>query len=139
MTYAIGSALQAAVYAQLTGDAALTALVGSDIYDATPPGTPPNTYVTLGPEEVKDASDVCADGAFHEFSVSVVTDQAGFQTAKDIAAAACDALVGHRWPCRAGIWWRCGSCGPKRPGPTTAQPAAWTWCSAPAFKTTDFH
>ncbi len=94
MTYAVGSALQAAVYAQLTNDAPLVALVGADIYDATPPGTPPNTYVTLGPEDVKDASDVCADGAFHEFSVSVVTDQAGFQTAKDIAAAICDALVG---------------------------------------------
>ncbi len=94
MTYALGSALQAAVYQCLTNDAPLTALVGSDIFDATPPGTPPSTYVSLGPEEVKDASDVCSDGAFHEFTVSVVTDQAGFQSAKDIAAAICDALVG---------------------------------------------
>lgn len=93
MTYAIGSALQTAVFQHLLADAPLGALVGSDIFDALPSGIPPNTYVSLGPEEVKDASDVCSTGAFHEFTVSVVTDTSGFQSAKDIAAAICDALI----------------------------------------------
>lgn len=93
MTYAVSSALQTAVYDKLINDAPLVALVGSDIYDALPTGTPPNTYVSLGPEEAQDASDSCADGARHEFVVSVVTDTPGFQTAKDVAAAVCDALI----------------------------------------------
>ncbi|MGB0799260.1 MAG: DUF3168 domain-containing protein [Planktomarina sp.] len=94
MTYAVSSALQQAVYQTLVNDPALTALVGSDIYDALPTGGVPNTYVSLGPEEVQDASDVCADGARHEMVISVVTDTSGFQSAKDIAAAVCDALIG---------------------------------------------
>ena len=58
-----------------------------------PPGTVTGTYVSLGPEDVRDASDQVGYGAFHEFAVSVVTDQAGFQEAKAVAAAVSDALV----------------------------------------------
>jgi hypothetical protein len=95
MSYAVASALQAAVYARLQGDAALTALVGSDIFDALPPGNLPPIYVALGPETAKDASDVGGAGAWHRFVVSVVTAQAGFQTAKEAAAAISDALIGE--------------------------------------------
>jgi len=38
MTYAISDALQQAVYQTLIADPAVTALVGSDIYDALPTG-----------------------------------------------------------------------------------------------------
>lgn len=94
MSYAVASALQAAVYARLQGDAALTALVGSDIYDALPTGTLPPLYVALGPERARDAGDVGGAGAWHRFLVSVVTSKSGFQTAKEAAAAISDALHG---------------------------------------------
>lgn len=93
MSYAIGAALQAAVYQRLRGDAPLEALVGEAIYDAVPPGILTGTYVSLGPEDVLDASDYDGDGAMHDFVVSVVTDEAGFQNAKAVAAAVSDALV----------------------------------------------
>lgn len=94
MTYAVSSALQGAVFQTLLSDATLSGLVGADIFDAAPPGVVPETYVTLGPEEVLDASDKTGAGAVHEFTVSVVTELPGFQFAKDVAGAASDALVG---------------------------------------------
>ncbi|MGB1235074.1 MAG: DUF3168 domain-containing protein [Planktomarina sp.] len=93
MTYAISAALQAAVYQCLINDAVVTALVGADIYDALPSGAVPNTYVSLGPEEVADASDKTGYGARHNFTISVVTDTSGFQSAKDVGGAICDALL----------------------------------------------
>ena len=98
MTYAIAGGLQSAVYTHLTGDASLTALVGSAIYDAIPAGPLPQTYVALGSEEVLDRSDNTAGGAEHRFFVTVTTDMAGFATAKAAAAAVCDALVGAQVP-----------------------------------------
>ena len=94
MSYGVAAALQAAVYQRLMADTALDALVGDAIYDAVPPGTVTGTYVSLGPEDAKDASDQVGRGASHDFVVSVVTDQAGFQTAKAAAAAVSDALTG---------------------------------------------
>lgn len=93
MSYAAASALQAAVYQRLKASGELAALVGESIYDAVPPGTPGGTWVAIGPEDVADASDQTGDGATHDFSVSVVTDQAGFQAAKAVATVISDALV----------------------------------------------
>ncbi|MGV6839070.1 MAG: DUF3168 domain-containing protein [Planktomarina sp.] len=93
MTYALSSALQSAVYQCLINDAAVAALVGTDIFDALPAGAVPQTYVSLGPEDAVDASDKDAGGARHSFTISVVTDTSGFQTAKDIGGAVCDALL----------------------------------------------
>ena len=93
MSYGVAAALQAAVYQQIFTDPAIAALVGDAIYDAVPPGATPATYVSLGPEDVSDASDQTGDGAAHDFVVSVVTNEAGFQSAKEIAAAISDALV----------------------------------------------
>lgn len=93
MSYATTAALQAAVYSALQGDAALTALVGDAVYDAMPPGPVPALYVTLGPERVRDRSDGTAGGALHDFAITVVSDEAGFQGAKEAAAAVSDALV----------------------------------------------
>ncbi|WP_010138000.1 DUF3168 domain-containing protein [Oceanicola sp. S124] len=92
MSYAISAALQTAIYAQLSTNAVLVALVGSDIFDAPPLGTPPATYVSLGPEQVRDWSTSCGGGAEHDLTISVVTTEAGFQTAKEVAAAVSDAL-----------------------------------------------
>ncbi|MEZ5779860.1 MAG: DUF3168 domain-containing protein [Paracoccaceae bacterium] len=94
MSYGSAAALQAAVYQCLRADSGLDALVSGAIYDSVPPGTTTGTYVSLGPEDVRDASDQVGRGAVHEFTVSVVTDQAGFQNAKAVAGAVSDALTG---------------------------------------------
>jgi len=98
MSYGIGAALQAAVYGALTGDAAVAALAGGAIFDALPPGPVPSLYATLGPETVRDASDKTGAGAVHDFPVTVVSEAAGFSSAKALAAAISDALSGADLP-----------------------------------------
>ena len=93
MSYGVAAALQTAVYGALTADAVLSGLVGSAIYDAAPTGSLPALYVSLGPEDVTDASDKTGHAAVHEFTVSVVSDSAGFLTGKQVAAAISDVLV----------------------------------------------
>jgi len=93
MTYAVSAALQEAVFQKLSTDVALTALVGTAIYDALPAGTLSPTYVTLGPEDVRQQSDKTTGGAWHNIIISVITDSAGFFAAKQVAAAISDALV----------------------------------------------
>ncbi len=92
MSYATSAALQAAVFQHLSNDASLAALVGTAIYDAVPVGTPPATYVTLGPEDARDQSDGTGAGALHNLEISVMTDGSGFSAAKQVAAAISDAL-----------------------------------------------
>ncbi|MTI03592.1 DUF3168 domain-containing protein [Roseibium sp. RKSG952] len=92
MSYGVSAALQAAVYQQLSNDAQVSAQSGGAIYDAVPTGTVPQTYVSLGPEEVREASDRSGAGAVHRFTVSVVSEAAGFGAAKILAGAVCDAL-----------------------------------------------
>ncbi len=94
MSYGVASALQTAVYQHLAADSALAALVGGAIYDALPSGGLPSLYVTLGPETVRERADKSGHGALHTLTISVVTDTAGFQAAKDVAAAVSDALTG---------------------------------------------
>ncbi|MCF3974790.1 DUF3168 domain-containing protein [Paracoccus salsus] len=112
MTYAAGVALQGAVYQNLRADAALSALVGDAIFDAMPVEAPAGVYVSLGPEEVKDAGDMTAPGSQHDFVVSVLSgthESAGFAAVKAAAVAVSQALEsgalaldhGHL----AGIWF----------------------------------
>ncbi len=93
MSYGGSAALQAAVYGQLIGDAELSALVGGAIFDAPPAGILPPLYVTLGPEDVRDRSDGTSGGAWHQFTVTILSDAAGFTAAKAAAAAVGDALT----------------------------------------------
>ncbi|MCB5197841.1 DUF3168 domain-containing protein [Loktanella sp. TSTF-M6] len=95
MSYAMSLALQQAVYQRLSADPELTALVGGDVYDNVPEGVLPDLYVVLGAEKVRDASDAGGAGAIHEFTVSVLTQAAGFARAKAAAAAVSDAVTGH--------------------------------------------
>lgn len=94
MSYALGGALQAAIYQLLAEDTALAALVGTAIYDGLPSGVIPETYVALGAEVVRDRSDQGGAGALHRLTVSVVSTADGFATAKAVAAAVSDALSG---------------------------------------------
>lgn len=98
MSYGMAAALQEAVFQRLSGDAVLAGLVGGAVYDVMPSGPLPPLYVSLGPEEVRDASDKTGGGARHDFTVSVVADGSGFHAAKTVAAAISDALVGGELP-----------------------------------------
>lgn len=93
MSYAMAAALQTAVFQRLESSSALTDIVGSAIFDAAPAGPLPATFVVIGPEDVRDRSDATHAGAAHDFTVSVVTDLAGFQVAKSAATAVSDALL----------------------------------------------
>ncbi len=108
MSYGMGAALQAAVYAALQADAALGALAEGRVYDAAPGGAVEGLHVTLGPEEVRDRSDGSGAGALHEFTVSVISDAPGFAGAKAAAAAVSDVLGQAALPLARGrlVWLR---------------------------------
>lgn len=93
MSYGVSAALQQAIYQRLAADTTLDGLVAGAIYDSAPPGLTSGTYVSIGPEDVTERSDKTGHGALHEFTVSVVTDAAGFQQAKEVAVAVNDTLV----------------------------------------------
>jgi len=93
MSYGMAAALQAAIYRRLVADPALSELVGDAIYDVVPTAELPSTYVSLGPEEVRDASDMTGAGAFHYLTITVVTEESGFAQAKAVAGAISDALT----------------------------------------------
>ncbi|TMM54311.1 DUF3168 domain-containing protein [Sulfitobacter sabulilitoris] len=92
MSYGTAGALQSAIYGALVADAALDALVSGAIYDAVPSGTLPETYVSLGRETARDASDKSGTGAVHQVDVVVITSVPGFAGAKAVAAAVSDVL-----------------------------------------------
>ena len=94
MSYAMSAALQEAVFASLSGNTALTALVGG-IYDSPPPGdgTPPSgTYITLGDEVAKDRSSASHKGCTLDFEINIHSDFAGYSAAKEVAGLVVDAL-----------------------------------------------
>lgn len=93
MTYAVSYALQLAVYQKLAGDAQEALLTNENLFDAPPSGTIPQTYVVIGDETARDKSSKTSAGAMHEFVINVVSDTAGFATAKQVAGAVCDALI----------------------------------------------
>lgn len=92
MSYAISGALQQAIFGALRDDLALQALVGDAVYDALPSGALPRTYVSLGPETVRERGDATGNGAEHRIVISVVTEVPGFGQAKDVAGVVCDVL-----------------------------------------------
>jgi hypothetical protein len=94
MSYALAGALQAAVFARLSADAALVALVGTAIYDAVPAGSLPETYLSLGVEDARVRGDASGEIAEHDIGLSVISSAAGFATAKAVAAAVAAALDG---------------------------------------------
>jgi hypothetical protein len=85
-------ALQLAVYAALQGDTVVMDLSGGAIFDAVPPGCGSGIAREPRPRAGADRADKTGPGALHEFSVLVVSDGAGFATAKALAVAVSDAL-----------------------------------------------
>ena len=97
MTYAMGASLQAAIFARLSGDAAIDAEVHGAIYDAVPEAAP-DLFVAIGPERVTGRSDVSGAGAIHELQINVVTRRNGYSAAKVVAALVSNALDGTTLP-----------------------------------------
>ncbi|MFC3180082.1 DUF3168 domain-containing protein [Cypionkella sinensis] len=91
MSYHAAAALQAAIYARLAGFAGLA---GVSIVDAMPAGAALGTFVLIGPEQVIDQSDKSGGGAEHRLEIAVISDASGFLTAKQVAGAVSQALVG---------------------------------------------
>ncbi|RRH77318.1 DUF3168 domain-containing protein [Falsigemmobacter faecalis] len=89
MSYQGGAALQAGLYLCLSTWPGLEDVL---IADAVPGGTAPETWVLIGAEEVRDASDVSSSGAEHRLELSVLSRAAGFQQAKAVAAEISQAL-----------------------------------------------
>ena len=94
MSFGVSAALQKSVYQALIGSVDLSSAVGGAIFDAAPSGQIPELYVSLGPEIVRERSDIGVDGARHEFTVSVVASRGGFSSAKEIAVMVNDILSG---------------------------------------------
>lgn len=86
MRYRGAAQLQAAIHARLS------AVAGVPVVDALPPGPAPATYVLVGAEEVRDASDLSGPGAEHRVTVSVISAAAGFLAGKDVAARLTEAM-----------------------------------------------
>ncbi|AXQ93233.1 DUF3168 domain-containing protein [Cereibacter azotoformans] len=89
MSYGAAAALQAALFQRL---AAWPDLADVPVHDALPKGGGRGTWVLIGPEEVRDVSDSTGGGAEHRFTISVISDAAGFLEAKRVAASVSDAL-----------------------------------------------
>lgn len=98
MSYTYSSGLQAAIYQRLTADAALAELIGGAIHDAPlePVGGLAPDHITLGDEQVRANDTKTSRGSIHDFSVTVHSGRDGFDTAKRIAGAVCDALIDAR-------------------------------------------
>lgn len=96
MSYAASVSLQKALFASLKGDPAIEQAVGDAVFDATPSGRVPETYISIGPEDVRDWSDKTGRGAQHDFTISIVTGATGFQAAKQAAGAVSDLLLKSR-------------------------------------------
>jgi len=94
MSYAMSTAMQEAVFTELSGNVALVALVAG-IFDAPPPGdgTPPSgSYITLGDEVAKDRSSASHSGCTLDLEVNIHSDFAGFSAAKKVAGLVADSL-----------------------------------------------
>jgi hypothetical protein len=90
MTVLRALALQEAIFAALSGDAALSALVDGRINDEPvhldDPTSGSGPYVTLGDEKVRRWNAQGLTGAIHEAEVSIHAASGGFADVKRIAA-----------------------------------------------------
>ena len=93
MTYVLAAGLQEAVFQRLSASAAVSGLVGGAVFDAAPEGRLPPLYVALGPEDAVERSDKTGRAARHQFTISIVSEKAGFHLAKQLAGAVEEALT----------------------------------------------
>jgi len=89
----MGASLQRAVFVQLSGEAGIVEVVGPNIYDAVPAGAEPEVFVLIGEELVRDRSTQTSAAVYHDFTVSIFSDQHGFAATKALAELVCDSLL----------------------------------------------
>lgn len=100
MTYALAWPLQQALFARLSADTTLAALMAGPprLFDGPPHASgsqaAPLPYVVLGNDSALPRGDQTIAGAEHRFDLVIHTDQPGFAQGKQLAAAICDALLG---------------------------------------------
>lgn len=94
MTLFASAALQEALFAHLSADPEVTALIGAAIYDAPPSGPAPDLYLLIGAEAQQDIGDGTGTLARHDITLSVVGAAPGFAALKSVAAAVTDCLTG---------------------------------------------
>ncbi len=94
MSYGVAKALQGALYGALSSDETLSALVGTNVFDAPPEGAVPALYVALGPEDASARPDSSGGITTHRLAVSVIGTVAGFGQLKAAAGAVSDRLDG---------------------------------------------
>lgn len=113
MSYSASVALQGAIYQALRANNALRDIVGDAIYDAMPVAAPAGTYVSLGPEDMREMGDASGAGSRHDLVISVLSgseDASGFGLVKEAAATISDALDNARLGLSAGhlvgLWFQ---------------------------------
>ena len=93
MSFQSSQALQKAVFGHLSSDPSITNIVGGAIFDAAPPNQTYGTYITLGDEDVRAQQGFDTVITTHKFRISVITNQGGFASAKDLAGRVSDRLT----------------------------------------------
>lgn len=78
--------LQRALYALLTSDAAVTALVGGRVFDRVPKDAA-QPYISFGPVTADDDGADCIDGLSVAVQIDVWSQAVGYGEAKEIAGA----------------------------------------------------
>ena len=86
------AAVQAGVFAQISADPEIKALIGTHIFDGVPPGVVPDLYLLIGPELVIDKSDFTQSGSEHQLLISALSQGHGFKEAKRLAGVVVNAL-----------------------------------------------
>ncbi len=87
------AALQVAIYARLTADAGVSALIGGRVFDLAPQGALPDfPYVSFGSVQVLDDGAACIDGAEVFVTLDAWSRVRGTMEAKRICAAVARAL-----------------------------------------------
>lgn len=84
--------LQQAVFAALSGDAALVAMLGSERIHDHAPASVAFPYITFGRSAVEDWSTTTEDGSEHLFSLHVWSKADGKKQALEIMELTCAAL-----------------------------------------------
>lgn len=94
MSYAMSAPLQTAIFERLNGDERLFGKIDGALFDAVPAGLAPDIYVIIGEEDVRDRSDKSAAGAWHDLTISVVSEVTSFRAAKEVAGLIAEVLDG---------------------------------------------
>jgi hypothetical protein len=96
VSYAASAALQKAIFGHLQAANRPSDWDEIPIVDALDQGLVPDTYISIGPETVRQASTKTSRGAEHRITIAVTSASGGFYRLKEIAGWVCEHLDGTR-------------------------------------------